>query len=405
MHSSLRPRLTSRFAEDAERNSQSSVASCAHRGIMSPKNENRGSFGTDPSSPSGSDSRNNRSKVLVTGGAGYIGSHTVVELLDAGVYDVVIVDNLCNSSEESVRRVRKITNTDQQSLPFYQVDIRDREGLSAIFEKEGPIDFVIHFAGLKSVTESNDKPIEYFDVNFSGTMSLLSVMDQHECRKVVFSSSATVYGTAPSPISEDAPVGVGITNPYGRSKLLVEDALRSLHDSPVGSKWGIVMLRYFNPVGAHESGMIGESPNGPPNNLMPYVSQVAVGVRPVLTVFGDDWETRDGSGARDFIHVVDLARGHVASLRRLQESEGTCDVYNLGCGNSITVLEMVRAMEKASKKQVPYKFGPRRPGDLGEVYSCPDLAMKELGWKAEKTVDDMCEDVWRWQSRNPKGYN
>jgi UDP-glucose 4-epimerase len=355
--------------------------------------------------PFGEISPEKKLKVLVTGGAGYIGSHTVVELLNDGNYNVVIVDNLCNSSIESVNRVRQITNTDETSLPFYEVDIRDRDNMGKVFETEGPIDFVIHFAGLKSVTESNELPLEYFDVNFSGTMALLAVMDKYDCRKLVFSSSATVYGTAPSPIKEDAPVGFGITNPYGRSKLLVEDALRSLHDSPVGKKWEIVMLRYFNPVGAHHSGLIGESPNGPPNNLMPYVAQVAVGVRPVLTVHGDDWETRDGSGARDFIHVVDLARGHVASLKRLEKVSGTCDVYNLGCGNSITVLEMVGAMEQASQRTIAYKFGPRRAGDLGEVFSCPDLAQKELGWVAEKTVEDMCVDMWRWQSNNPNGYN
>lgn len=336
-------------------------------------------------------------KILITGGAGYIGSHTCLVLLEAG-FEVAVVDNLCNSSKEALRRVETIT---RKKVTFYEADVRDASALNLIFEAEKP-QAVIHFAGLKAVGESVEKPLEYYDTNISGTLTLFMAMRAANVRQIVFSSSATVYGNPETvPIYENFPLSA--TNPYGRSKLIIEDVLRDLVLS--NSDWKVALLRYFNPAGAHESGLIGEDPNGIPNNLMPYVSQVAIGRRSHLNVFGCDYSTSDGTGVRDYIHVVDLAKGHLAALQALKDWEGDQPLtVNLGTGQGYSVLNMVRAFEKASGRDVPYKIVDRRPGDIAECYAAPALAESLLGWKAEFGVDRMCEDAWRWQVKNPKGY-
>ncbi|MDQ9169890.1 UDP-glucose 4-epimerase GalE [Oxalobacteraceae bacterium R-40] len=326
--------------------------------------------------------------VLVTGGTGYIGSHTCVELMSCG-HDVVIIDNLSNSKQSVLERVRRITG---KSPAFHQVDIRDQAGLEEIFRKYR-FDAVIHFAGLKAVGESVEQPLRYYDNNVAGSVCLFEVMAKFAVKTLVFSSSATVYGDpATVPIREDFPLSA--TNPYGRSKLMIEDILRDV--AKADPSWRIALLRYFNPVGAHESGLIGEDPNGIPNNLVPFIAQVADGRRERLSVFGNDYPTTDGTGMRDYIHVVDLAIGHVKTLDKLAGATGV-HTYNLGTGRSHSVLEMVRAFEKASGKTIPYRFSPRRPGDIAICYADPALASQELGWRAEKTVDQMCADAWRWQ--------
>ncbi len=336
-------------------------------------------------------------KILVTGGAGFIGSHTCVELLNAG-HDVVVVDNLCNSSEESLRRVARIAG---KPLAFRKADIRDRAALDAAFKDEGPIDAVIHFAALKAVAESVRIPLTYYGNNITGTISLCEAMSAAGCKNLVFSSSATVYGDpATVPIREDFPTP-GATNPYGWSKLMMEQVLRDVQQAdPV---WNIILLRYFNPIGAHPSGLIGEDPAGIPNNLLPYVAQVAIGRLPCLSVFGNDYPTRDGTGVRDYIHVVDLAIGHLKALDKLSYNPGLA-IYNLGTGSGTSVLEVVAAFEKASGRKVPYTFRPRRPGDVAECWADPSKAERELGWKAERDIHAMCADAWRWQSQNPNGF-
>lgn len=334
--------------------------------------------------------------VLVTGGAGYIGSHTCVELLNAGK-DVVIVDNFYNCKRSSLDRIRALVKKD---FKFYECDIRDKKGLDEIFKKE-KIDSVIHFAGLKAVGESVHKPLEYFDNNVNGTLVLLEVMRENGCKKIVFSSSATVYGmNNVSPLTEDMEVG-GVTNPYGRTKYMIECILKDLYVSD--DTWSICLLRYFNPIGAHKSGTMGEDPNGIPNNLMPYITQVAIGKREFLNVWGDDYDTPDGTGVRDYIHVVDLALGHIKAVEKVEGCNGLF-IYNLGTGKGYSVLDVVKAFEKASGVEIPYKIGPRRDGDIATCYSDPSKAFKELGWKAERDIEEMCEDSWRWQKQNPNGY-
>ncbi len=336
------------------------------------------------------------STILVTGGAGYIGSHTVLELLENGE-DVVILDNLSNSSRESLRRVEALTG---KSITFYKVDLMDKDMVAYVFA-EHAFDAVIHFAGLKAVGESVTIPLAYYQNNIAGTLNLLEEMQRHGVKRLVFSSSATVYGDPASvPITEDFPVSA--TNPYGRSKLIIEEMLGDLYVSD--NTWDIVLLRYFNPVGAHKSGQIGEDPNGIPNNLMPYISQVAVGKLETLSVFGDDYDTPDGSGVRDYIHVVDLAKGHLKALEHLEGKPGLVTV-NLGTGRGYSVLELVKAFEKASGCRVAYKITDRRAGDIAKCYADTHLAATKLDWKAEKGVDEMCEDAWRWQSNNPTGYS
>lgn len=334
--------------------------------------------------------------ILVTGGAGYIGSHTCIELISAG-YDVVVVDNLCNSCKEALDRVEKIVG---KTIKFYEADIRAAEAMKNIFEKED-IDAVIHFAGLKSVGESVAKPLEYYDNNIAGTLVLCDAMRNAGVKNIIFSSSATVYGDpAFVPITEECPKGQ-CTNPYGWSKSMLEQILTDLHTAD--SEWNVVLLRYFNPVGAHKSGTIGENPKGIPNNLMPYITQVAVGKLECLGVFGDDYDTPDGTGVRDYIHVVDLALGHVKALKKIEEKAGV-KVYNLGTGNGYSVLDMVKAFGKACGKEIPYQIKARRPGDIASCYADPTKAKEELGWVAERGLDEMCEDSWRWQSNNPEGY-
>lgn len=334
-------------------------------------------------------------KILVTGGAGYIGSHAVVELLNAG-YEAVVVDNLDNSCEEALRRVEEISG---KKVIFYKEDLRNKERLDEIFAKE-KIDGVIHFAGLKAVGESCAKPLLYFDNNLIGTLYLLEVMEKHQVKNFIFSSSATVYGVPESvPITEDFPLSV--SNPYGRTKLMIEDMLRDIYKAD--TSWNIALLRYFNPIGAHESGRIGEDPNGIPNNLLPYVAKVATGQLEKVHVFGDDYDTKDGTGVRDYIHVVDLAIGHIKALEKLQENPGLV-TYNLGTGNGYSVLEIIAHFEKACGKKLPYVIDGRRPGDVAENYANPEKALKELGWKAQRNLEDMCRDTWRWQSGNPNGY-
>lgn len=334
--------------------------------------------------------------ILVTGGAGFIGSHTCVELLNAG-YEVVVLDNLSNASEESLKRVEKITG---KTVTFYQADIRDAKRLDEIFGKE-QIESVIHFAGLKAVGESVAKPLEYYDNNISGTLVLCDAMKKHGVKNIIFSSSATVYGEpAFIPITEECPKGT-CTNPYGWTKWMLEQILTDLHTAD--PEWNVILLRYFNPIGAHESGMIGEDPKGIPNNLMPYVSQVAIGKLECLGVFGDDYDTHDGTGVRDYIHVVDLAIGHVKALKKIEEKAGVC-VYNLGTGQGYSVLDIVHAFEKAVGKEIPYQIKARRPGDIAACYADAKKAKEELGWEAERGLEKMCEDAWRWQTQNPNGY-
>lgn len=333
--------------------------------------------------------------ILVTGGAGYIGSHTCIELIEAG-QDVLVLDNLANSSLEALRRVEAIVG---RQVPFVEGDIRDAALLERLFSEQS-ISAVVHFAGLKAVGESTEIPIDYYENNVAGTIALLQAMRRHEVTRMVFSSSATVYGDPASvPIREDFPLSA--TNPYGQSKLMIEHMLQDLARSD--ERWRIAVLRYFNPVGAHESGTIGEDPNGIPNNLLPYIAQVAVGRREQLAVFGDDYNTPDGTGVRDYIHVVDLARGHLQALDKLNTQSG-CVAYNLGTGRGYSVLEMVKAFEAASGKAVPYKISPRRPGDIACCYADPAFAERELGWVAEKGLDVMMADTWRWQRQNPQGY-
>jgi len=337
-------------------------------------------------------------KILVTGGAGFIGSHTCVELLNAG-HAVAVVDNLCNSSEESLRRVARITG---KAPTFHRADIRDRAALDTVFQTEGPVDAVIHFAALKAVGESSKIPLAYYGNNITGTITLCEAMMAAGCKNIVFSSSATVYGDPASvPIREDFPTP-GATNPYGSTKLMMEQIFRDLQKSDPA--WNIVLLRYFNPIGAHPSGLIGEDPAGIPNNLLPFVAQVAVGRRPCLNVFGGDYPTRDGTGVRDYIHVVDLAVGHLKAIDKLADKPGLA-VYNLGTGNGYSVLEVVQAFEQASGRKIPYVIQPRRPGDIAECWADPAKAEHELGWKAERDMRAMCEDAWRWQSQNPNGFS
>ncbi len=333
--------------------------------------------------------------VLVTGGAGYIGSHTIIELINAG-YEVVVYDNFSNSNIESLKRVEQIL---EKKVLLEEGDIRDKDRLLEVFSKYD-IDSVIHFAGLKAVGESVEKPLEYYDNNIVGTIRLLEVMKEKNVKKIVFSSSATVYGDPHTvPIKEDFPLSA--TNPYGRSKLFIEYILKDVFVSD--NSWKIILLRYFNPVGAHESGLIGEDPNGIPNNLMPYISQVAVGKREALNVFGNDYDTPDGTGVRDYIHVVDLARGHVKALDKIDDVVEVMPI-NLGTGNGYSVLDMVEAFKKASKKDIPYNIAPRRAGDIATCYADPSFAKEFLGWSAEKGIDQMCQDAWNWQKNNPNGY-
>ena len=333
--------------------------------------------------------------ILVTGGAGYIGSHTCIELIKSG-YKVVVVDNLCNSSLESLKRVEELSNS---NIPFHKVDVRDKQALTRIFEQYS-IDGVIHFAGLKAICESVEKPIEYFDINVGGTFVLAAVMREFRCKILVFSSSASVYGDPHTvPIKEDFPLSV--TSPYGRSKLMIEEFLQDVFTAD--DAWHIALLRYFNPVGAHKSGLIGEDPNDTPNNLMPYISQVAVGKLEKLSVFGDDYDTPDGTCVRDYIHVMDLARGHVQALQALKCKPKVLTV-NLGTGNGYSVLDMLKAFEKISGKEVRYQIVGRRSGDIATCYADPSYALKTLGWKAEYGLDEMCRDTWRWQAMNPDGY-
>ena len=334
--------------------------------------------------------------ILVTGGAGYIGSHTVVELLNIGK-DVVVVDNLSNSSEKSLERVKEITGRD---VKFYKADILDKAALEEIFEKEN-IESCIHFAGLKAVGESVAKPWEYYNNNITGTLVLVDVMKKHGCKNIIFSSSATIYGDpAFIPITEECPKGI-CTNPYGWTKSMLEQILTDIQKAD--NEWNVVILRYFNPIGAHISGRIGENPNGIPNNLMPYITQVAVGKLEKLGVFGNDYDTHDGTGVRDYIHVVDLAKGHVKALAKLEKGSGL-NSYNLGTGTGYSVLDMVKSFEKANGVPVPYVIKDRRPGDIATCYADATKAKTELGWEAENGIEEMCRDSWRWQSGNPNGF-
>lgn len=335
--------------------------------------------------------------ILVTGGAGYIGSHTCVELLNAG-YDVVVADNLYNSSKKAVDRVEQITG---KKLKFYEVDLLDQPKVKEIFDKE-EIEAVIHFAGLKAVGESVHKPLEYYNNNITGTLILCDEMRKHGVKNIVFSSSATVYGDpAQIPITEKCPKGE-ITNPYGRTKGMLEQILTDLHTAD--PEWNVMLLRYFNPIGAHESGLIGEDPKGIPNNLVPYIAQVAIGKLDHLNVFGNDYDTPDGTGVRDYIHVVDLAKGHVKALKKIEDNSGL-SIYNLGTGKGYSVLDIVKNFEAATGVKIPYVIKPRRPGDIATCYSDASKAERELGWKAENDIKEMCADSWRWQSNNPNGYD
>lgn len=334
--------------------------------------------------------------ILVTGGAGFIGSHTCVELLNAG-YEVVVLDNLVNASEKSLERVKAITG---KEVTFYKGDILDRTILNEIFEKE-KIDSCIHFAGLKAVGESVQKPWEYYNNNISGTLTLVDVMRQHNCKNIIFSSSATVYGDpAEIPITENCPKGQ-CTNPYGWTKSMLEQVLMDIQKAD--PEWNVVLLRYFNPIGAHKSGLIGENPNGIPNNLMPYITQVAVGKLKELGVFGNDYDTPDGTGVRDYIHVVDLAKGHVKAVKKLEDNSGL-SIYNLGTGKGYSVLDIVKNFEAATGIKIPYSIKPRRAGDVATCYSDATKAKKELGWEAEYDIKDMCADSWNFQQKNPNGY-
>ncbi len=336
--------------------------------------------------------------ILVTGGAGYIGSHTALTLLEQG-YEVVVFDNLSNSCEEALTRVKAIAN---KSLKFYEADMLDLEAMNNIFNENPDITAVIHFAGLKAVGESVTKPIEYYDNNICGTLNLLKAMRAHNVKNIIFSSSATVYGPSDKlPYTEDLPKGV-CSNPYGWTKSMIEQILTDVYTSD--NEWKVVLLRYFNPIGAHPSGLIGEDPQGIPNNLVPYIAQVAVGRREHLNVYGNDYNTHDGTGVRDYIHVVDLAVGHVKSLDKIKEMTGGVKIYNLGTGKGYSVLDVLHAYEKACGKDLPYVIAPRRAGDIDAYYSDPALAKKELDWTAENDIDEMCRDSWNWQSKNPNGY-
>uniref|UniRef100_A0A8C6TV62 UDP-glucose 4-epimerase n=1 Tax=Neogobius melanostomus TaxID=47308 RepID=A0A8C6TV62_9GOBI len=345
-----------------------------------------------------------KEKVLVTGGGGYIGSHCVVELIEAG-YKPVVVDNFSNAVREgdrdlpeSIQRIEKLLDT---SIEFHELDLLDRPGLEKLFKKHS-FSAVMHFAGLKAVGESVEQPLRYYRVNLTASLNLVEVMQAHNVHNLIFSSSATVYGDPQYlPIDEEHPVG-GCTNPYGKSKYFIEEMI--VDHCKAEKDWNAVQLRYFNPIGAHSSGLIGEDPQGIPNNLLPYVAQVAIGRRKCLSVFGNDYDTVDGTGVRDYIHVVDLAKGHIAALKKLKETCG-CKAYNLGTGTGYSVLQMVKAMEKASGKEIAYKIAPRRSGDIASCYADPRLAEKELGWKAHFGLDKMCEDLWRWQSMNPTGFS
>lgn len=335
-------------------------------------------------------------KILLTGGAGYIGSHTAIELDKAG-HEVVVVDNLVNSKEEAMRRVEKIIG---KAIPFYKEDVRDREAMDRIF-KENRIDAVIHFAGLKAVGESVAKPLEYYENNMNATFVLLDVMRNNGCKNIIFSSSATVYGDpAIIPITEECPKGK-CTNPYGQTKSMLEEVMIDLQKAD--NEWNVVLLRYFNPIGAHKSGLIGENPNGIPNNLMPYITQTAIGLRKELGVFGNDYDTPDGTGVRDYIHVCDLAAGHVAALKAIEGKAGLA-IYNLGTGHGYSVLDVVKAFETANGLKVPYSIKPRRPGDIATCYCNPAKAKAELGWEAQFGIEDMCRDSWNFQKNNPNGY-
>ena len=335
--------------------------------------------------------------ILVTGGAGYIGSHTCVELLNAG-YDVVIIDNLYNSNQKAVDRIEEITG---KKVKFYPDDMMDRAAVKRVFD-ENKIDAVIHFAGLKAVGESVHKPIEYYRTNIGSTLNLTDEMRAHGCKNIIFSSSATVYGDpAEIPITENCPKGT-CTNPYGWTKWMQEQILTDIHTAD--PEWNVILLRYFNPIGAHKSGLIGEDPKGIPNNLLPYVAQVAIGKLPEINVFGNDYDTPDGTGVRDYIHVVDLARGHVKAIERFAKKDGVF-ICNLGTGHGYSVLDVIHAFEKACGKKLPYVIRERRPGDIATCYSSPAKAEKELGWTAELDLEDMCRDSWNWQQKNPNGYN
>ena len=336
--------------------------------------------------------------ILVTGGAGYIGSHTVIELLNAG-YEVVVLDNLVNSSKESLKRVEEITG---KKVTFYEGDIADRELLKKMFEAEN-IDSCIHFAGLKAVGESVSKPLEYYSNNISGSLVLFDEMRNHNVKNIIFSSSATVYGDpAFVPITEECPMGE-ITNPYGRTKAMLEQILTDIQFAD--KEWNVILLRYFNPIGAHKSGLIGEDPNGIPNNLMPYIAKVATGQLPKVNVFGNDYPTKDGTGVRDYIHVVDLAKGHVKAIQKLEKCPDIgVKAYNLGTGIGYSVLDVIENFSKACGKQIPYEITERRPGDIAECYANASLAKEELGWEAEYGIKEMCEDTWNWQKKNPNGY-
>lgn len=336
-------------------------------------------------------------KVLVTGGAGYIGSHTCVELLNAQD-DVVVLDNLCNSSEKAIRRVEKITG---RPVKFYRADLMDKKAVNRVFDNE-QIDAVIHFAGLKAVGESVSKPVEYYENNIGGTLNLIDAMRNHNVKNIIFSSSATVYGDPEQiPITESCPKGT-CTNPYGWTKWMLEQILTDVQKAD--PEWNVILLRYFNPIGAHESGLIGEDPKGIPNNLLPYVAQVAVGRLKEVGVFGDDYPTPDGTGVRDYIHVVDLAKGHVCALDQIKHDAGL-KIYNLGTGKGSSVLDVIHAFEKACGKKIPYVIKGRRAGDVAECYAKCDLAKEEMGWSAQYNLDDMCASSWKWQSENPEGYN
>jgi UDP-glucose 4-epimerase len=334
--------------------------------------------------------------ILVTGGAGYIGSHTTIELLQAG-YEVIIVDNFSNSKPEALKRIKELSSKD---FKFYEMDLMNKEGLEEIF-KDNKIEAVIHFAGLKAVGESVQIPIRYYHNNITGTLILCELMQKYNVKNIVFSSSATVYGmNNVSPLTEELPLST--TNPYGSTKLMIEQMLKDIHSSD--ATWSIALLRYFNPIGAHESGRIGEDPNGIPNNLMPYITQVAVGKREKLGVFGADYDTHDGTGVRDYIHVVDLAKGHLKALKKVLGATGV-EAYNLGTGMGYSVLDVVKNFEKATGQKIPYVIAERRAGDIATCYADATKAFKELGWKAEKSLEDMCGDSWRWQSNNPNGYD
>ena len=335
--------------------------------------------------------------ILITGGSGYIGSHTCLEMLTAG-YDIVVLDNYCNSKPEVIRRVQTLSG---KTFPVYEGDVRDKACLQKVFSEQS-IDAVIHFAGLKAVGESTQKPLMYYDNNVTGTLVLCEVMAEHGCKRLIFSSSATVYNAdLPSSRTEDMPTGA-VSNPYGRTKYMIEEILKDI--CAADPEWSAVLLRYFNPIGAHESGQLGEDPRGIPNNLMPFISQVAIGKREQLSVFGDDYDTPDGTGVRDYLHVVDLARGHVCAVNYALNHTGA-EPFNLGTGTGYSVLDIVKAFEKANDITIPYAIVPRRPGDIATCYSDPTKAQKVLGWKAEKTLLDMCRDSWRWQSQNPNGYD